>query len=76
MAWSTTQTVSPVMTDGYAKNMNARVIRATFRKFIPVPPNISLANITENATAMARIQSGVVAGTIRGMMKPDTKNPS
>ena len=71
-----TQTASPDILVGYAKNRNARVINATLNTFIPVPPNTSFAKITENAVATARIQSGQSTGTIIGIRIPETRNPS
>ena len=71
-----TQTASPDIFVGYAKNRNARVINATLKMFIPVPPNTSLAKITENAVATARIQSGQSTGTIIGIKIPETRKPS
>ena len=61
---------------GIAKNKNARVIKATLNTFIPVPPNTSLAKITENAVATARIHSGQSTGTIIGIKIPETRKPS
>ena len=61
---------------GKAKNKNARVINATLKMFIPVPPNTSFAKITENAVATARIHSGQSTGTIIGIRIPETRNPS
>lgn len=71
-----TQTASPDILVGYAKNRNARVINATLKMFIPVPPNTSLAKITENAVATARIHNGQSTGTIIGIRIPETRNPS
>ena len=45
-------------------------------KFMPVPPNTSLAMITPKAMATAACQSGVVAGRMRGNSRPVTKKPS
>jgi len=42
------------------KKRNARVTRATLNTFIPVPPNTSLAKITENAVATARIHKRTI----------------
>ena len=71
-----THTVSPVILLGYEKNRNIRAPIATFTKFIPVPPNISLQKITEKATANANIHKGVVTGIINGIIIPVTKKPS
>ena len=71
-----TQTASPDILVGYAKKRNARVTSATLNTFIPVPPNTSFANITENATAIARIHNGQSTGTIIGISIPETRNPS
>ena len=68
-----TQQASPLITVGYEKNKNARVIKATLKIFIPVPPKISLAKITAKAQAMAKTQSGQPTGTIRGTIIPVTR---
>ena len=68
-----TQTASPLIFVGHAKKRNARATSAGLKMFIPVPPKISFAKITENATATASIQSGVPTGTTRGMSIPETR---
>ncbi len=49
---------------------------ATLKILYPVPPNTSLAKITEKAVATATIQRGVSMGTIIGISIPETRNPS
>ena len=67
-----TQTLSPLIICGYEKNRNARATSATLNMFMPVPPNISFAKMTEKAHAMASIHSGQFTGIISGMMMPET----
>ena len=49
---------------------------ARYPNGIPVPPNTSLAKITENAVATARIHNGQSTGTIIGIKIPETRKPS
>jgi hypothetical protein len=51
-------------------------VSAGLRKFIPVPPKISLPTTTPKEIPMATCQRGVVAGRIRGKSIQVTKNPS
>ncbi|OQC43177.1 MAG: hypothetical protein BWX61_01308 [Bacteroidetes bacterium ADurb.Bin035] len=71
-----THIASPVILAGYAKNKNALVSNAGFRKFIPVPPNTSLPKITAKIVAIASIHNGIVGGTIKAISIPVTKKPS
>ena len=45
-------------------------------KFIPVPPNTSLASTTPKLMPSAACHSGVVGGRISGNRMPVTKKPS
>ena len=58
------------------KMAEARAARATLNMFMPVPPNISLTNITEKATANANIHNGQFTGIIKGISMPLTRYPS
>ena len=71
-----THTASPDIFVGYEKKRNARVMSATLKMFIPVPPKISLPITTAKATATASAHSGQPTGMMRGMMIPDTRKPS
>ena len=68
-----TQTLSPLISVGYEKKRKARAARATLKMFIPVPPKISLTNITEKATAKANIHKGQLTGIMSGISIPLTK---
>jgi hypothetical protein len=41
----------PTLKAGYAKNRNARAVKAGFKIFMPVPPKTSLPIITAKAVA-------------------------
>ena len=75
-AFSAIQTLSPDISDGYAKNRKALAVSAGLRIFIPVPPNTSLPIITAKAVATATIQSGISGGRMSGIIIPVTKKPS
>ncbi len=74
--FTATHTVSPEISAGYAKNMNARPARAGLRKFIPVPPKTSFAITTPKLMPSAACHRGAVAGSVRGKMRPVTRKPS
>src|SRR5512134_3656268 len=54
------QTLSPEISAGYAKNRKARAASAGLMKFIPVPPNTSLARMTPKLMPSAACHKGVV----------------
>ena len=66
-------TIEEITKRGYAKNAKALVVSATFKTFIPVPPNTSFPITTPKTTAKATIQSGVSIGIIKGINIPETK---
>ena len=71
-----TQTLSPDIHVGYAKNKNALIVKAGFKIFIPVPPNTSFPITTPKITAIDSIHSGISTGTINGTNIPVTRYPS
>ena len=72
----TVQTVSPDRFPGYAKNRNALPVNAGFKKFLPVPPKISLPMTTPKEMPMAACQRGIVGGRVKGKSMAVTKTPS
>ena len=68
-----TQTLSPDILVGYAKNINALAVKAGFRIFIPVPPKTSLPTTTAKITDNANIQRGTSIGIVSGINIPETK---
>ena len=75
---SDTVTLRQVSLGGKAVKMAEKDVykRQGLKIFIPVPPNTSLAKITENAVATARSHNGHSTGTIIGINRPDTRKPS
>ena len=71
-----THTLSPDIHVGYAKNANARAVKAGFSRFIPVPPKTSLPINTAKIVLTATIHKGMSTGMIIGISRPETKKPS
>ena len=68
--------MSPDQDAGYAKYKKALPVKAGFKKFFPVPPNISLPITKPTAIPRAACQSGAFGGQDKANKTVVTKAPS